>query len=173
MTSLTPCRRYRSDRHVASGKTTVPYHKQSATVPVTELKLGTLKTRRTVTKATMMYKIIGDPVDVSPACSTLTPTQISTRGLQMKRLVPHSRTQAHKHSFFPAVVKLWNSIPPHTPSMQNEPKPSKPFWKTGQGQPSSTHPAAIPQDYSLCSFTHNVFCLFACLLVCYFVCFHG
>ena len=40
--------------------------------------------------------------------------QKSTRCLWMKRLVPHSRTEANKHSFFCAISRFWNSIPPHT-----------------------------------------------------------
>ena len=42
---------------------------------VARFKLDTLKTRQTITKATMMYKIMGGLVDISPTCSTLTPNQ--------------------------------------------------------------------------------------------------
>lgn len=47
----------------------------SASVLVTRLGLGTLKIWCSVTKATMMYKIMGGLVDISPTCSTLTPNQ--------------------------------------------------------------------------------------------------
>ena len=33
----------------------------------------------------------------------------------MKLSVPPSRTEAHKHAFFPSAIGLWNSIPPSAP----------------------------------------------------------
>ena len=102
----------------------------SASALVTRLKLNTVKTRQTLTKAAMMHKIMSGPVDISPACSSLTPTQRSTRGLQMKVLVPHSSAEAYTHSLFPSAIRLWDSTPQHA-LVQNQFRPSDPSSKTG------------------------------------------
>ena len=64
-------------------------------------------------KTTIMYKIKGGLVDVSPMSSSLTSTQRSTQGLPMKLLVPHPRTEAYKRSF-PSAIILWNTFPSHS-----------------------------------------------------------
>ena len=82
----------------------------SASDMVQKLGLQTLRERRMIDRAAMLYKIHGGLVDI-PAKTFLTPVARSMRGQTEKLLVPQSRTNAHLHSFFPSAIRLWNSLP--------------------------------------------------------------
>ncbi|KAL8587797.1 hypothetical protein ACOMHN_021015 [Nucella lapillus] len=84
--------------------------KSSATALVRKLGLQTLKDRRQIDKAALIYKIFHGLVDV-PSNKVLKPTTRSTRGQQTKFQVPHSNVNAHLHSFFPSAIWLWNILP--------------------------------------------------------------
>jgi hypothetical protein len=87
----------------------------SASGLVSGLNLDPLKLRRTSAKATMMYKIMGGLIDLAPPDGPLTAAPRTSRGHAAKLLVPHSRTDSHRFSFFPSAVRLWNSLPPEAP----------------------------------------------------------
>ena len=84
----------------------------SATEMVKELNFENLRTRRTVDKTTMLYKIVHGLVDITAPPGVLTKTQRTTRGNDMKFLYPSSNTDVYRHSFFPSTIRLWNSLPP-------------------------------------------------------------
>ena len=86
----------------------------SATDMVNDLKLENLKTRRTVDKTTLMFKIANGLVDISAPPGMMEPVARSTRGHQRKFKLPSSNTDVHRHSFFPATIRLWNSLPSAT-----------------------------------------------------------
>ena len=84
----------------------------SASEMVKELKLANLKTRRTVDKTTMLYKIVHGLVDIAAPPGILIQANRSTRGHDKKYLNPFSNTDTYRHSFFPSAIRLWNSLPP-------------------------------------------------------------
>ena len=81
--------------------------------PVTELQKtlewDTLVIRRCKSIATMGYKIVNSLVAI-PA-TQLTLAKDSTRGNGMAFIQISSSTNYYKYSFFPALVKIWNSLP--------------------------------------------------------------
>ena len=88
----------------------------SASQLVSRLELDPLKLRRTSTKATMMYKIMGGLVEAMPERGLPALASRTTRGHSAKLQIPHSRTEIHKSTFFPSAIRLWNSLPPNAPS---------------------------------------------------------
>ena len=82
----------------------------SASQLFTQLDLDTLKSRRDISKATMMYRIMNGIVDVKPIVGTITPSARQTR-VQHRLMVPHTRTNVRLHSFFPSAIRIWNSLP--------------------------------------------------------------
>ena len=83
----------------------------SASQLVSRLDLDPLALRRTAAKATMMYKIMGGLVEATPREGTFTPAARATRGHTGKLQIPYSRTESHRHSFYPSAIRLWNQIP--------------------------------------------------------------
>ena len=82
----------------------------SASEMVEKLKLETLKERRTADKASMMYKVMHDLVDVAVPPELLQPAARSTRGHHLKLQVLQTSTDSYKYSFFPSGIRLWNSL---------------------------------------------------------------
>ena len=83
----------------------------SVTAMLDELGWDTLQERRQQAKATMFYRIVYGLVCV-PSSPFLIPTLVSTtRGHDMKFLVPQSSVNAHKYSFFPSTTRIWNQLP--------------------------------------------------------------
>ena len=70
----------------------------------------TLAERRAKSRATMMYRMRHDLVDI-PIDDHLTRLSTRTRGNSDKFRVPYARTLAAKHSFLPDVARIWNSLP--------------------------------------------------------------
>ena len=62
----------------------------------------------------MLFKIIHNLVDIS-ANYYLTPVPMmyDTSGHNMRFMQPMTRTDSYLHSFFPSVIKIWNSLPQH------------------------------------------------------------
>jgi hypothetical protein len=58
----------------------------------------------------MTYKIMHKLVDINVPPGMLQPAARCTRGHQQKLLVPHTRTDVYRHSFFPSATRLWNSL---------------------------------------------------------------
>ena len=60
-----------------------------------------------VAKLTTMYKLINDNLHIP--FNHLTPNHRDSRDGYFMQL--QCRTEAHKFSFFPSTIKLWNSLP--------------------------------------------------------------
>ena len=80
----------------------------SPTAMLATLSLPTLEQRRAFTKSVMMYKIVNGLVAISPS-PYLTP---NLRRNTYAFVYPHSRVDAHLHSFFPSAVRVWNNLGP-------------------------------------------------------------
>ena len=83
----------------------------SASELLSRLNIPLLGTRRQVSKATLLYKVINGHTDWMPPAGALDPALRSFRGRADRFLQPRSRTDAHRHSFFPSAVRMWNSLP--------------------------------------------------------------
>lgn len=77
-----------------------------------------LQTRRTRARATMIYRIRNDLVDI-PASSYLTPLGTRSRNSEAKFRVPYARTLAYKNSFFPGGIRIWNTLPSDVTSAES------------------------------------------------------
>ena len=80
----------------------------SVTAMLNQLQWKTLQERRAQAKTIMLYRIVHSLVDIPP--QQLTPT-ISHRGHNNTFLVPYARVLAYQKSFFPDVIRTWNSLP--------------------------------------------------------------
>ena len=84
----------------------------SVTNMINQLEWETLKERRRVAKLVMMYRIINESIDLQIPnyihCATT-----ASRCNQNRFIIPYTRINAFKHSFFPSAVRMWNSLPQH------------------------------------------------------------
>ena len=80
----------------------------SASRMLNQPSLPNLQQRRKRSKCIMMFKIINNLIDI-PA-SHFVPKQCLLRGGYYIHL--STKTDSYKFSFFPSVIKLWNSLPP-------------------------------------------------------------
>jgi hypothetical protein len=62
----------------------------------------------------MIYKIMHKLVDMNVPPGRLQPAARITRGHHQKLIVPHTRTDEYRHSFFPSNTRLWNSVTQET-----------------------------------------------------------
>ena len=69
-----------------------------------------LQQRRQQAKVTLMYRIVYGLVDI-PAQQYLHPATSATRGHGLRYIVPYTRTDILRHSFFPSAIRLWNQLP--------------------------------------------------------------
>ena len=79
-----------------------------------------LDERRAKTKATMMYKLAHDLIDIPT--HLLIPNTRPTRGHLCKYQVLSTRVKAYQYSFFPSAIILWNGLPEHlvsSPSLES------------------------------------------------------
>ena len=72
---------------------------------LSKLNLPTLEKRRQISSLTMFYKIKYQLVNIK------FPSNIQP-SLKSRYSFPHSRINAHRHSFFPRTAKLWNNLSP-------------------------------------------------------------
>ena len=86
----------------------------SVTSMLKSLQCDTLQQRRQLIKVTMLFRIITGLVAI-PSQPYLVPRGASTttRGHNLRYLVPYSRVQFHQQSlsFFPSTIRLWNNLP--------------------------------------------------------------
>ena len=64
-------------------------------------------------KVIMLYRIINHLIAI-PSAHYLTPRGVAastTRGHDIRFLLPYSRLQNHQQSFFPSAIRLWNDLP--------------------------------------------------------------
>ena len=80
----------------------------SVSVMISQLNWPTLQERRAQAKATMMYRIVYQLIDIP---STLLVPTISPRGNNITFLVPYARTTLYQKSFFPDGIRIWNALP--------------------------------------------------------------
>ena len=86
----------------------------SASEMVKDLQLENLKTRRSIDKTSLLFKIVNGLVDITAPPGLMEPVTRHTRGHQRKFQVPSANTEVYRHSFFPATIRLWNQLPPET-----------------------------------------------------------
>ena len=60
----------------------------------------------------MLYKFMNNLVDCQPLTGTLRLNPRQSRGQAQKLTQLPARIDAYQHSFFPAAIRLWNSLPP-------------------------------------------------------------
>ena len=84
----------------------------SVTSMLNSLQWDTLQHRRQQIKVTMLFRVINGLVAI-PTQPYLVPrgASTSTRGHNLRYLVPYSRVQFHQQSFFPSTIRLWNNLP--------------------------------------------------------------
>ena len=99
-------------QQIAAGFVKGDYDRTSnVTAMLDELGWDTLQEWRQQAKATMFLRIVYGLVCI-PSTPFLIPTRASTtRGHDMKFLVPQSSVKAHKYSFFPSTTRIWNQLP--------------------------------------------------------------
>ena len=85
------------------------------------LRWTSLEQRRSDARATMMYRKHYNLFNIS-AVIYLQLNIRDMRGHQLKYQLPASTVFAHRHSFFPATVRIWNALPSHVvlaPSLES------------------------------------------------------
>ena len=88
-------------------------HYSSVNQMLKTLNWPTLQVRRTVSKITLMYKIVNNLVAVphSYLPPFLTTPSRTSHLLSFQR--PYTRTTYYSQSFFPSTIVLWNRLPCH------------------------------------------------------------
>ena len=81
----------------------------SVTDMLEDLKWETLEQRRAKSRVVMGYRIVNGLVCIPD--KQLIPATGKTRGHSLKFRQIGTRTNYHKHSFFPSLIPLWNSLP--------------------------------------------------------------
>jgi hypothetical protein len=77
---------------------------------ISRLQWESLEQRRAKARATFMYKIVNNLVDVH-AEHILTPSDNRTRGNAAYRTL-YTNADVYRYSFFPHTIITWNTIPP-------------------------------------------------------------
>ena len=85
----------------------------SVTNLINNLGWKSLQNRRACIKATMMYKISNNLINM-PCNQSLIPCTSHTRHHQLCYQLPYSRINTHLYSFFPSAIRLWNSLSQQT-----------------------------------------------------------
>ena len=85
------------------------------------LKLGwcSLEQHRNITKLIMLYKILHNKVEIS-FDQYRVPSSTFTRGHSKQFLQVAARYDVYFYSFFPSVIKIWNSLPESAFSISKE-----------------------------------------------------
>ena len=102
-----------SDQHPATrGRFVCGDYKTTSSPSQMTAELGwePLQTRRANAKLVIIYRITYGLIDI-PAPDFLHPFTLSTRGNTLGYIIPYSRTDINRHSFFPSAVRLWNKLP--------------------------------------------------------------
>ena len=76
-----------------------------------ELQLPRLELRRQYNCAVLMYMIVKGLINVPIHSSLLAPVSVNTRGHFNRFCQLSTRILCFYHSFFPAAIKIWNSLP--------------------------------------------------------------
>ena len=92
----------------------------SVTEMLNSLQWQTLEKRRNNLRASLMYKIINDMVDIN-VHQQFRPSNTTTRGHHQRFLQLPTRVDAYMNSFFPFTIKLWNQLDDHIRPHQVKP----------------------------------------------------
>ena len=76
-----------------------------------DLQLPRLELRRRYNRAVLMYMIVNGLVNIPIHSSLLIPVSVNTRGHFHRFCQLSTRILCFYHSFFPAAIKIWNSLP--------------------------------------------------------------
>ena len=76
-----------------------------------DLQLPRLELRRQYNRAVLMYMIVNGLVNIPIHSSLLIPVSVNTRGHFHRFCQLSTRILCFYHSFFPAAIKIWNSLP--------------------------------------------------------------
>ena len=87
------------------------YKTCSVSALLQELQLPRLELRCQYNRAVVMYMIVNDLINVPIHSSLLTPVSVNTRGHFNRFCQLSTRILCFYHSFFPAAIKIWNSLP--------------------------------------------------------------
>ena len=90
----------------------------SVTNMLQKLRWPTLEQRRNNSKVIMLYKIIHNIVYIEHS-EVLTKNTNPTRGHSQRYYVLPTRINAYHYSFFPSVIRKWNTLPDHIISSPN------------------------------------------------------
>lgn len=104
------------------------------------MELDPLKLCHTSNKITMLYNFVGGLFDTNPREGTLDFTPNPAH--ETKLLVPNSKIETHKNSFFPSAIRLWNTIPPHAPAADS-PLAFRPPLRPGWGMSNTLKPHCL------------------------------
>ena len=85
----------------------------SVTKMLNDLNWNSLCNRRQTSRLSLLYKILHNLVDVTLP-SYIVPSTVFTIGHDQKFILPQSRIDTYKFSFFPNSIRLWNNLPPET-----------------------------------------------------------
>ena len=86
------------------------YLTSSVSAMLHRLEWNTIESQVKVLSLILFYKIIHGQVDLALPNYIQTNTRL-TRGNDLKFIQPSANTNVYKHSFFPATVRAWNSLP--------------------------------------------------------------
>ena len=87
------------------------YKTCSVSALLQELQLPRLELRHQYNRAVLMYMIVNGLINVPIHSSLLTPVSVNTRGHLNRFCQLSTRVLCFYHSFFPAAIKIWNSLP--------------------------------------------------------------
>ena len=86
------------------------YLKSSVSAMLHRLEWNAIEYQVKVLSLVLFYKIIHGQVDLALPNYIQTNPRL-TRGNDLKFIQPSTNTNVYKHSFFPATVRAWNSLP--------------------------------------------------------------
>ena len=87
------------------------YNTCSVSALLRELQLPRLELRRQYNHTVLMYMIVLGLINVPIHSSLLTPVSVNTRGHFKDSVNYLQEFCVFYHSFFPAAIKIWNSLP--------------------------------------------------------------
>jgi hypothetical protein len=95
----------------STSSSSVQYIKGSPSSMLEHLDWKPLEERRLHAKLSFLYKIDHGFVDVLASTYLQPLAGYTTRGHSRKFVIPHTRVNAFRYSFFPSTIMLWNTLP--------------------------------------------------------------
>ena len=96
------------------------YHSVSSLLK--DLKWNSLSLRRTISRLSIMYKIINKQIAIDIPPEMTKPTRTLRRSHKHSFIQLQTRTDSYKYSFFPRTIIDWNSLPESVISQSNTEK---------------------------------------------------